>query len=325
MSRFVKHVNRPEWGRGLIVSENANRNIVAFENAGAKTIGQEYSSLLVEEIVPDDEAQVLEERLRRAPAPPPKPSTRKANTGRASKGPPTPVMTFDDQVRLFWGMFPKGFDDDRFVTEERGLANDKSPAKYKQRAIDTAQRLLDKEMLRTAVDRGAYDEIHANAHTILKRSDNLTHWLSDGLPFSNMMADRHATFALALRAMLYDEGPMPDRFDRLVDALNPGDTTWPLATLFPALHDPKHHYFVRPTVADKQATILAIEPMRKKRPEGSAYERFLDMARRVDVRLRERGLNPRDLMDVYSFTWRTLSDKSDTDAPMEPARPAEGS
>lgn len=325
MSRYVKHVNRPEWGRGIVESEKDDHKTVFFEDVGRKVITREFWDRLSALALPEDELRALDEKIRRASLPSPKSSATKASAGRASKGPPPSVATFDDQVRLFLGMFPKGFQDDRFVTQERGLASAQGTAKYKQRAIDTAQELLADELLRISVERQAYGEVHASGRTILKRSNMLAHWLSDGLPFSNMMVDRHAMFALALRAMLYDEGPMTDRFDRLVDALNPGDTTWPLATLFPALHDPKDHYFVRPTVADKQATILAIEPMRRKRPEGAVYERFLDMARRVEVRLRERGLNPRDLMDVYSFTWRTLSDKSDTDAPMEPTGPTEGS
>ena len=86
--------------------------------------------------------------------------------------------------------------------------------------------------------------------------------------------------------------------------------------MFAALFAPGEHFFVRATIADKQATILNVETMRKPAPDGATYERFVAMAQTLAARLRASGLTPRDLMDVYSFSWRTLHEKSQK-APLE--------
>jgi hypothetical protein len=99
---------------------------------------------------------------------------------------------------------------------------------------------------------------------------------------------------------------MSKRSVRIRDAAGQGrKVTWPLATLLQALYAPAQHTFVKPTVFEQQALLLNLTADKSAPITSTAYERCLDVARKTSERLAAAGHLPHDLMDVYSFIWRS--------------------
>jgi len=116
----------------------------------------------------------------------------------------------------------------------------------------------------------------------------------------------------ALGALLHGEGAYGPRFERFTDSLRFWDdkgqakkVTWPLATLLQAFYAPEQHSFVKPTIFEKQALVLNLKPDKQQLVNSTGYAAFLDVARKTSERLVSAGYAPRDLMDVYSFIWRS--------------------
>jgi hypothetical protein len=62
---------------------------------------------------------------------------------------------------------------------------------------------------------------------------------------------------------------------------------------------------VKPTIFASQSTMLG-DPLAASQPvTGAAYEKFRQIALRTRDLLVKAGHAPRDLMDVYSFIYRT--------------------
>lgn len=317
MRSIVEHINRPEWGRGVVVdSRNDAQKLVIFDDGVTRKIGEDYWDKLRPVTLPAEEQAALLARAARIVAAPATPAKKASGARAAAATRSPPVMTFEEQVRQFLVMFPKGFDDERFISEERGRSGATGSEGYKQRAIDDAQELLSAAALEPLLASGAYDEVFKRACAVVKRTENLLFWRTESGPFSRVPAERHEAVARALFALLHGAGPVARRFDALAGALQIEKAGWALPTVFGALFAPGEHYFVRATIADKQARILDVETMRKPLPDGATYERFVEMARALAARLRASDLTPRDLMDVYSFSWRTLHEKSQK-APLE--------
>ena len=111
--------------------------------------------------------------------------------------------------------------------------------------------------------------------------------------------------------LLYGEKNYGLRFDNFVATLEvAGSATWPIATLLPALIYPQHHVFVKPTFMKKQALILDIDPKYDTSPNSTTYTQFQKTAEATLELLKEAGQRPRDLWDVYTFIWKTLSPKA---------------
>ncbi len=64
---------------------------------------------------------------------------------------------------------------------------------------------------------------------------------------------------------------------------------------------------MKPSFFEKRAAVLGFNLAYDRAPSAEGYTRMQSLARELERRLRERGLAPRDLMDVYAFLWRTIS------------------
>src|SRR5262249_10962234 len=129
-------------------------------------------------------------------------------------------------------------------------------------------------------------------------------------------------FTEALRDLLHGTSNYGERFDRFVAAVQLADKEgklkrpgWPLVTLLPALLHPAEQIFVKPQLLQKQAAILGMKIAYQSSPTAAVYQQFLDVGRALDARLRERGQRPRDLLDVATFVWTTLSPNSPDSPP----------
>jgi hypothetical protein len=109
----------------------------------------------------------------------------------------------------------------------------------------------------------------------------------------------------ALRDVLHGDGAYAGRFDGFVGVHAP--LPWTIATLFSASIHPAEHFFVKPTVNQRQAKVLGLAEPPSGPPSAQAYAQHLAIAHATRDRLQASRLEPRDLFDVYTFGWRTLS------------------
>jgi hypothetical protein len=121
---------------------------------------------------------------------------------------------------------------------------------------------------------------------------------------SNRGAQR---FAAGLFEYLHGDGELQPRFEAWVDAIAglPRKQTrvlsWPLVTVFGFIAQPRQHMFMKPNTMRAAARVYGFDLGYKSRPNWDTYGDLLALAARV--RLDQRELGPRDMIDVQSFLW----------------------
>ncbi|WP_437953225.1 hypothetical protein WME98_22940 [Sorangium sp. So ce296] len=307
---IVKHPGCPQWGLGYLVEERDEKRFYDFEDGLNHSIAKAFWSKLEPVQLGDDEASALEARIRGLRDRP----SAAAKKQRARVVAP-PLTSFDEQVASFESQFEGGFGGPHFIAEERGAAGavaaeggKKKSKAFKQGAIETARALLGKGELEALLAAGNLADFMERIAKVHKAATGLLHPLGDLIPFNKMPAEHHRAYAEAVVDVLYGAGDYAARFDRLAGVLAAAKVaTWPLATILSALVYPEEHVFVKPSFFEKQASVLGFDLAYDRVPGAEGYGRMQALARELERRLRERGLAPRDLMDVYAFLWRTIS------------------
>ena len=122
-----------------------------------------------------------------------------------------------------------------------------------------------------------------------------------------------ARFAKALQAFLRDDGPTEDGFDawcRELARLPRRQTrvlTWPLATVFGFIAQPRQHMFLKPRVTQVALRRCACSFEYSSRPSGKTYVDYLKLG--ATLRRELVDFQPRDLIDIQSFLWVQGSDE----------------
>ncbi|WP_434380851.1 hypothetical protein [Melittangium boletus] len=311
--------NQPEWGPGIVLEDRDGKWVLLFEQGGRRV----FNKLLIKGLKPadmsPDEAHALDARLRGRPL---KAATAKSTKkGKKPTAPPPLYAAFADQVRWFETFFVGGFEGERFIEEERGRADRKGKNGYKTAAIAFAQEHLSPERFETASE----EELLAATKKLIQFT-NIVHPMEGAIALGAMKAEDHSPFIAATKTLLHGTSDYAGRFERFVDTVNISDAegkakkvTWPLATLLSAMYHPTEHVCVKPTAFEAQGALVGL-PVDKSQPvTGAAYARFREVALATQKRLVEAGHHPRDLMDVYSFIWRSHAEKPARAAP--PATP----
>jgi hypothetical protein len=78
---------------------------------------------------------------------------------------------------------------------------------------------------------------------------------------------------------------------------------WPIVSLLPFLLDSERWPFVKPTSTKRAAKATGIDIGYSSHPNARTYRLIRDLHVDVGKALAERGLNPRDLIDVQTFLW----------------------
>jgi hypothetical protein len=297
--------SQPTWGRATLLDDKDGKLTLFFEHGGRRVFIKSQVKGLEAASLGEDEARTLEARLRGKH--PHSVAAKKAAKAKAARPLVVAFPSFDAQVRWFETFFPGGFEGDRFVSEERGSPAAKGKKGYKTAAIKLAREQLSPERLASATP----EETFEVAKKLLGFT-NLVFPMEGPIPFSTMKEEDRSAFVAALGELLHGGGAHGPRFEkfagsiRLWDAAGQGrKVTWPLATLLQALYAPEQHIFVKPTVFEQQALILNLSADKHAPVTSTIYERFLEVARKTSERLVAAGHQPRDLMDVYSFIWRS--------------------
>jgi hypothetical protein len=114
-------------------------------------------------------------------------------------------------------------------------------------------------------------------------------------------------FAEGLFEYLHGEGDLQLRFEAWVDAVaglprkQTRVLTWPLVTVFGFIAQPKQHMFMKPNTMRAAAQAYGFDLDYRSRPNWHTYDKLLELAARVRVDQRELG--PRDMIDIQSFLW----------------------
>lgn len=295
------HVSQTQWGLGVAASVRSDRTTYVFEHAGERTF-LHGTTALQEVSLPSEERQALARALlsRRTPV------KKRAPTARR-KQPADPSATlFERQLEIFATTFPKGFADARFVNEERSVTK-------RDAAIAFAREVLAKPALDEAIATGAFGDVLDRARRVVQAMHSLMLPKADQRGFERIGEVAQERFARTLRDLLHGESEYASRFDAFVGSA--GSQPWTLATLFSATVHPEHHLFVKPTLNVRQASALDLHPPPLGAPTGDAYAKHLAIGNAVRSRLIDAGLAPRDLLDVYSFAWRTLTRSAQSTMP----------
>ncbi|MBL8949917.1 MAG: hypothetical protein JNK82_04010 [Myxococcaceae bacterium] len=300
-----------EWGHGIEVALQGKKSLVYFDKAGAKPMYVDTAlatGTLKAITLPPDEVAAL--ALRAAGRKPKASATSAAKKRSAAKTAKKAVFaSLAEQLALFERLFAGGFGGEAFVKDARGPVD---------AGVALAQELLSSKVFSGE----ANERVFENAQQLLAQT-NIAHPVFEGsLPFKSIPeADRPAAVA-ALKELLHGSGEYGERLARFAAALNLRDkkgaarkVTWPLATVFGALFDPKNNTPVKTTAFTSQARTLGYELERSSNLDAAAYTKFLEVAVKTRDALVTAGQQPRDLLDVYTFITRTHAEKP------EPAEP----
>lgn len=309
-----KHELQPDWGVGLVVHDLGKHWVVFFEKAGEKKFVKDKAAVLVPvQVEPAALAALQAKATGRKPKAGPRPSAahRPTPRPRASKAAAPRFATFAEQLALFEKLFVGGFQGEHYVKEERGVAGATGAEGYKEAGIALAKQGLSAEAFASR----SPDELFASAQQVLSAT-NIVFPIEGPIPFRQLQGEDRDKALAALKDLLHGEGDYADRIERFAGAVNLKDAkgvakkvTWPLATVFGGLFAPTQHTCVKPTAFAGQAATLGLSVQKTQPVNAAGYRLFLDVAKKTDALLREAGQQPRDLLDVYTFIWRTHAQK----------------
>ena len=206
--------------------------------------------------------------------------------------------------RKFLRAFPGGFRDETYLAWERD---------YKWDAHQRWQEHLGELAFRRLLRARRFDEIAGLASAIEARTNLLFSFEKMALRDAIRSAAGAKAFASALFDLLHGGKPLETRFTAwiaVLDQLPRKQTrvlTWPLATVFGFIAQPKQHFFFKPIVTREALRRCAIPFEYASRPNWPVYRELLGGVK--SVRSGISTMRPRDMIDMQSFLWVQGSDE----------------
>jgi hypothetical protein len=200
--------------------------------------------------------------------------------------------------RKFLRIFPGGFRDETYLAWERD---------YKREAHRRWTELLGRQTYRSLLRAGEHAEIAARAVAIEARTNLIFSFEKMALRDAVRSNAGARTFANGLYAFIYGEGGAEKKFEawcRVVATLPRRQTrvaTWPIATVFGFIAQPKRHIFLKPNVTREAARKFGFPFHYESRPGSRTYASLLKFAAAARHELSD--LQPRDMIDIQSFIW----------------------
>ncbi|MGV3621163.1 MAG: hypothetical protein ACO1OB_10120 [Archangium sp.] len=305
------HNKQPEWGIGLILHNLPDHWVLFFENGGEKKLLKKVAdSMLTPAKLDANALAALTARASgRKPKAAPKPSGGLIKK-KVPRGAGPRFATIASQLETFEKLYPGGFTGEAYAKNERGVAENNEDGD-KEYGIALAQKTLSKE----AFANGTTDSLFEAALAVLKAT-TIVFPIEGAIPFKALQgADREAAVN-AIKDLMHGGGEYGERIAKFATALQLKDSkgvakkvTWPLATVWSALLDPKNFTAVKPTAFAGQAQTLGLTVDKSAALNGEGYAKFLEVVTRTRDAIVAAGQQPRDLLDVYTFIWRTHADK----------------
>lgn len=201
-------------------------------------------------------------------------------------------------IAAFLESFPLGFQDTKFLKEER---NDKVAAS------ELALSLLTPAAFKNA--EGTGPKLLINDIKRVINETNLIQGSFEKPKFIDALQDPKNSAALLteLCLLLHGDGDAPTRLEAFSDYLHSlGLRKWTYGTYFLFLVDPGNCIYVKPESLKKAAEKAIFDIGYDPAPTAKGYRRILEFARWIEARLRQEDLPelaPRDLIDIQSFAW----------------------
>lgn len=206
--------------------------------------------------------------------------------------------------RKFLRAFPAGFRDETYLDWERD---------YKWRAHLRWREELSETSFHRLIANRKFNEAASLASSIESRTNLLFSFEKMALRDAIRPPAGAQAFACALFDFLHGGDSPEIRFASWIaalDALPRRQTrvlTWPLATVFGFIAQPKEHFFFKPTVTREALRRCDVEFDYSSRPSWPVYKALLDAVR--SVRSGIASMRPRDMIDMQSFLWVQGSDE----------------
>lgn len=300
---FYRHTKRPEWGLGILASEDDVHTKFQFEDGQLRTFANEYVKLLQPVAAPKDAEALVEELSRGLET-----TINRDVMARTQPSAVKNLVSLDDQITAFLEAYPQGFADPAWRADVRGTDAKKRLKAHRDPAVEQAQRILSQDRMDELIGAGNSGTLWDGMLEIMRKTDLVTPKEDVEPMVAGFGAAARNRVVAALRDMLYGEDSLVPRFDRWVSALAEGRKipSWQAATTLLGLVDPKHHCVIRHVMFRRQSKWMAPNLDMTKNPCGRAYRDVLEMARAVETSLTRKELEPRDLMDVYDFIKFTM-------------------
>lgn len=307
----MKLESQPGWGAGLVVRDLPLHWELFFDHGGERKFVKSLATTLVPVTLSPSDLAALESkayaRLSRS-------EVRAKSVARPRTSPAAKARfeSIEEQLAFFEKIFPGGFLGDTFTTEERGVLGAKGKFGYKEAAIALAQ----DELSLKRFAKGDKEALFDSAKKVLQ-STSIVFPMEGPIPFAAMDADSRAVAIDAMKELLHGAGEYGYRLQAFVRAMNmkdkkgePKAASWPFATIFGAYLNPDEFVCVKPTAFATQAATFGMSVEKSQSVTAAGYREFLEVATRTRDALVAAGQKPRDMMDVYSFIWRTHAEKA---------------
>ncbi|MFN2375580.1 MAG: hypothetical protein ABR538_03535 [Candidatus Binatia bacterium] len=307
----MKLESQPDWGVGLVVRDLPLHWELFFDHGGERKFVKSLATGLVPVTISPAELTALELKAFGRHARADARAKQAAKALRPARAAVERFASFPEQLAFFEKTFPGGFEGDTFVEQERGIAG--APGKNGRR--ETALALAQRDLSLERFENGDPEDLFESARKLLQATA-IVFPMEGAIPFAGMDAANRTVALDALRNLLHGDGDYGDRLQAFAGAVKLQDkkgeaksVTWPFATVFGAFVHPDRFVCVKPTAFASQAATLGLKVEKAQPVTAAGYLQFADVASRTRTLLEEAGQKPRDLVDVYSFIWRTHHDK----------------
>ena len=206
--------------------------------------------------------------------------------------------------KKFLKYFKRGFRDKTYYAWERG---------YKEEATDKWQELLNKIIYKELLAKKQYQEIARRAVNIESKTNLLFSFEKMAIRDAVKTNDGAKLFAEGLFDYIYGKEELKTRFEKFTRTLaelprkQTRVLTWPVATVFGFIANPKEHIFLKPRVTQAAAEAYGYDFKYSSKVIWDTYAGLLDFAKKIRRDLKD--WKPKDMIDLQSFIWVLGSDE----------------
>lgn len=296
---LFRHTKRSQWGLGIVVRSLGDRLQLQFQDGQQRTFKEGYYHHLDAVDRQLDVTLGIVEALEAM-----------NSDGTPKRARPRPIR-MTEQIAYFRHLFPAAFRDDAYARYHRGQSGKRPLIRHRDALVARGQEQLSKATVRRALAKDDFGAVHQAACAVISGTDLVS--VKERKRFAAMDAAHHAAFADSVHTLLFGTSSIVGRLDGYVSMLERalGQTpSWELTTILLGAVHPHDHVVVKERAFARQAEWSAPGLTISSRPMGFVYDRLCAMTRTVRDALVERGMAPRDLLDVAEFLTTTRKPKA---------------
>lgn len=200
--------------------------------------------------------------------------------------------------KKFLRYFKKGFQDPTYIAWERT---------YKEDAHERWEETLNQTIFQTLLNKQAFSEIAKRAISIESRTNLLFSFEKMAIRDAVKRKSDAKIFAEGLFQFLHGSRDLKTRFENFVLSLHQLPkiqtrvVTWPVATVFGFIANPREFIFVKPRVTQAAAVAYGFPFMYTSKVIWETYKQVLDFANQIKQDVK--SWKPKDKIDLQSFMW----------------------